>query len=180
MATKDDIIAIPDPRLRQKSKRVSRVDAAVKKLAHDMIAATLDWEASRAHESGAALAAVQIGRLARLVVIRNDFDNKDDQSFSVYINPEIVETEGEPEEELEGCLSVQDLYGAVPRYPKIKAKALNLNGKEVMVRAQGFLARVFQHEIDHTNGLVYLDRITDPKKIYRIEPDGSFSHVKLP
>lgn len=177
--TKDEIITLPDSRLREKSKWVGHVDSEIKQLAVDMISATLDWEASRSHEFGAALAAIQIAQPHRVVVIRNDFDNKDDKSFAVLINPEIVKNEGEPEEDLEGCLSVKDVYGRVMRYPKVKVKALNLEGKEVRLTATDFLARVLQHEIDHTNGVMFLDRITDPAKLFKLGPDGGFTPVQV-
>src|SRR6266403_881849 len=172
-----DIITIPHPMLRERSQRIGHVDHDTQALAEDMIAATLDWEASREHEFGAALAAVQIARPYRVVVIRNDFDDKDDKSFSVFINPEIVKAEGEPVEELEGCLSVKDIYGSVARYPKVKIKALNLEGRQVRVTATGFLARVFQHEIDHTNGVVFVDRIDNPRKLFKLEADGKFTPI---
>jgi len=175
--TAKDIITIPNPLLRERSQRIGHIDHDVQALAEDMISATLDWEASREHEFGAALAAVQIAKLYRVVVIRNDFDNKEDKSFSVFINPEIVKTEGEPVEELEGCLSVKDIYGSVARYPKVKVKALGLDGQPVRVTATGFLARVFQHEIDHTNGVVFVDRIENPRKLFHLEANGKFTPV---
>jgi peptide deformylase len=176
--TADDIITIPNPRLRERSKRVGHIDYEIQQLATDMISATLDWEADREHEFGAALAAVQVARLYRVVVIRNDFDNKADKSFSVFINPEIVKSEGEPTEELEGCLSVKDVYGTVSRYPKVKIKALDLQGRPVRVTATDFLARVFQHEIDHTNGIVFVDRVDDPHKLFRLGSNGKFTPLK--
>ena len=175
--TADDIITIPNPILHERSLRIGHVDPEVVHLAEQMIQATLDWEASREHEFGAALAAVQVSKLYRLIVIRDDFDNKEEKAFSVFINPEIVKSEGEPTEELEGCLSVKDIYGSVFRYPKVKVKALNLDGRPVRVTATGFLARVFQHEIDHTNGVVFVDRVKDPKKLFRLESDGKFTPV---
>ena len=174
MTTKD-IITIPNPKLRQRSRRIGHIDEATRALAHDMIAATLDWEANREHEFGAALAAVQVAHMDRLVVIRDDFDDKENKSFGVFINPEIVKAEGEPTEELEGCLSVKDIYGSVTRYPKVKVKALNLDGQAVRITATGFLARVLQHEIDHTNGIVFVDRIDNPRKLFRLESDGKFT-----
>src|SRR5215203_5737765 len=96
-----DIISIPNPLLRQRSQRVGHIDAEIEQLAQDMIAATLDWEATRKHEVGAALAAVQVAKAYRLVVIRDDFEDKTNRSFSVFINPEIVKAEGKPTEELE-------------------------------------------------------------------------------
>ncbi len=173
--TAKDIITIPNPVLRQKSRRIGHVDASVQELAEQMIKATLDWEASREHEFGAALAAVQIAQLFRIVVIRSDFDDKANKEFSVFINPEIVKYEGTLVSELEGCLSVKDIYGSVERYPKVKIKALNLNGQPIRVTATGFLARVFQHEIDHTNGIVFVDRVSDPRKLYRLDISGKFS-----
>lgn len=172
---KDDIISLPDPRLHTKSKRIGYIDESTHQLAERMIAATLDWEASRDHEFGAALAAIQLGEGYRVVVIRNEFEDKADKSFGVFINPEIVKYEGEPEEEMEGCLSVPDCYGKVARYPKVKVKALNLEGKQVRLTATGFLARVFQHEIDHTNGKLFIDHVSDPNKLFTLNPDGNFS-----
>lgn len=175
---KPALITIPNPLLRHKSQRVGHIDQTIQELAERMCAVTLEWEAGREHEVGAALAAVQIAQPYRIVVIRNDFENKDDKSFSVFINPEIVKTEGEPTEDFEGCLSVADIYGSVARYPKVKVKALNLDGKPVRVTAEGFLARVFQHEIDHTNGILFVDRISDPTKLYQIGHDGKFSPLE--
>jgi peptide deformylase len=173
--TSKDIITIPNPLLRQRSRRIGHIDPSIEQLAANMIAATLDWEASREHEFGAALAGVQVGRNERVVVIRDDFEDKANHSFSVFINPEIVKAEGEPTEELEGCLSVKDIYGSVMRFPKVKVKALNLEGQPVRVTATGFLARVFQHEIDHTNGVVFVDRIDNPRKLFKLGSDGKFT-----
>lgn len=172
------IITLPNPLLRKTSARIAKIDQNVKKLVDEMIAATLDWEDHRQHEFGAALAAVQIGKPYRVIVIRQDFEDKQNRQFEVYINPEIVATAGEPVEELEGCLSVRDVYGSVPRYPKVKIKALNLEGKEIKRTVSGFLARVFQHEIDHTLGKVFLDRVEDAHKLYQITPEGKFVSFK--
>lgn len=172
--TSQDIITLPDPRLHERSVRIGHIDADTQALAQNMITATLDWESNRDHEIGAALAAVQVGQLLRVVVIRNNFDDKSDRSFSVFINPEIAKYEGDPVEDLEGCLSVKDLYGSVPRYPKVKVKALDLSGKPVRLTASGFLARVFQHEIDHTNGKVFVDHIKDQSKLFRLTAEGKF------
>jgi peptide deformylase len=178
MATKDQIISLPDDHLYARSQRVKVVDNQIRQVIEDMKSATLDWEASREHEVGVALAAVQIDELYRIVVIRNNFDDKDDHTFSVFINPEIIKKEGQPEEDFEGCLSVKNIYGKVSRYPKVKVKALNEDGKEVRVKAEGFLARVFQHEIDHTNGIMFVDHIRDnPEAFYQLTDEGKL--VKL-
>lgn len=176
--TADKIITLPHPSLRERSRRIGHVDASVRALAERMIAASLDWESTREHESTAALAAVQINELYRVVVIRDDFERKERKSFTVLINPEITRAEGDPVEDMEGCLSVKDVYGSVARYPKVKVKALNLEGKEIRLTAEGFLARVIQHEIDHTNGIVFVDRIEDPAKLYRLLPSGEFLPLK--
>jgi peptide deformylase len=173
--TAKDIITLPNPLLHQRSQRIGHIDHDAEQLAQDMISATLDWEDGREHEIGAALAAIQIAKPYRIIVIRNDFDNRADRSFSIFINPEIVKVDGQPTEELEGCLSVQDVYGEVARYPKVKVKALNLHGQPVRITATDFLARVFQHEIDHTNGIVFIDRITNPRKLFRLQADGHFA-----
>jgi len=176
--TKDDIIALPNPHLRERSKKVGFLSAEVTQLIEDMKAATLDWEASREHEVGVALAAVQVDKLVRIVVVRNDFDNKDDHTFTVFINPTITKYEGNIEEDFEGCLSVPDIYGKVPRYSKVRVRAEDEQGREFRVTAEGFLARVLQHEIDHTNGIVFIDHIKDnPKAFYRLKNDGHLEEL---
>jgi peptide deformylase len=172
--TRKDIICLPNTHLRQRSIRVGLITEETHKLIADMEAATLDWEDSRKHELGVALAAVQIDRLQRVVVIRNNFDDKTDRSFQVLINPEITKYEGDVEEDYEGCLSIQNIYGKVPRHTKVRVKALNAAGKEIRLTAEGFLARVLQHEIDHTKGIVFIDHIKDkPNSFYTLTDDGS-------
>jgi peptide deformylase len=176
--TKDDIIALPNEHLRQRSKKIGFINDDIKQLVADMEAATLDWEDHRDHEAGVALAAIQIDRPYRVVVVRNDFDNKTDRSFQVFINPEITKYEGKLEEDYEGCLSVKDIYGKVPRYQKVRVKALDLNGRPIRVTAEGFLARVFQHEIDHTNGIVFIDHIKNsPEAFYRLNEKGDLDKL---
>lgn len=175
---KDDIISLPNPHLRQRSKKVGLVDEEVKQLIRDMEAATIDWEESREHEVGVALAAIQVDRPLRVVVIRNDFDNKDDKSFTVFINPVITKYEGTLQEDYEGCLSVPDIYGKVQRYNKVRVKALDETGREFRVTAEGFLARIFQHEIDHTNGIVFIDHIKDDKNaFFKLLGDGHLEKI---
>lgn len=172
------IITLPNVSLRKRSQRVGFIDEDVKKLAEEMKAATLDWEDNRAHEVGVALAAVQINDMCRVVIIRNNFDDKSDRGFQVFINPSITKYEGKLEEDFEGCLSVKDIYGRVPRYTKVRVKALDIEGKEVRVKAEGFLARVFQHEIDHTNGVVFVDHIKGKKEaFYTLTEDGNLEKL---
>lgn len=170
---KEDIITLPSSNLRQKSAKVHVVTDVTKRLIGDMTSAALDWEDSRPHEISAALAAVQIDRLDRVVIVRSDFDDKQVRDFTALINPEVVKYEGAVTEDFEGCLSVANVYGKVPRYNKIRIKALDQKGNEVRFKAEGFLARVIQHEIDHTNGIVFIDHIKDKKDgFYTLDKEG--------
>ncbi len=170
---KESIITLPNPHLRQKSSRIFGVDDTVIKLVDDMTSASIDWENSRPHEISAALAAIQVDELRRVVIIRNDFDDKADNSFTALINPEIVKYEGEITTDFEGCLSVSDIYGKVPRHTKIRLKALDITGNEVRFKAEGFLARVIQHEVDHCNGTLFIDHIRDQHDaFYRLDSEG--------
>jgi peptide deformylase len=175
---KSDIITLPNPRLRERSQKVGFISPEVKTLIQGMKEATLDWEDSRDHEVGVALAAIQVNRPHRVVVIRNNFDNKRDRTFSVFINPTITKYEGELIKDYEGCLSVPDIYGKVPRYSKIRIKAQDENGREIRLTTEGFLARIFQHEIDHTNGVVFIDHIKDdPDAFYNLKKDGDLERL---
>ena len=171
--TRDDIIALPNPHLRQKSHRIHVITDDIQKLSDDMTSAALDWEDSRPHEISAALAAVQVDRLERVVIVRADFDNKKTRDFMTLINPEIVKYEGDLVADFEGCLSVKHIYGKVPRYTKVRVKALDLERNEIRFKAEGFLARVLQHEIDHTNGIVFIDHIRDTHDaFYTLDDSG--------
>ncbi len=171
--TKDDIITLPNPHLRKKSKRVGVITDEIKDIVQEMKDATMDWDKSRDHEVGVALAAVQIDRLYKIVIVRDNFDDKNNNDFTVFINPEITKQEGEVVEDFEGCLSVKNIYGKVPRYTKVKVKALDLEGREFRVTATDFLARIFQHEIDHTNGIVFIDHIKDKQNaFFELDEDG--------
>lgn len=170
---KEDIITLPAVHLRQKSARVRVVDDSIRQLIVDMTSAALDWEDSRPHEISAALAAVQIDRMQKVVIVRSDFDDKTARDFTALIDPEIVKYEGAIVADYEGCLSVSDVYGKVPRHTKIRIKALDEDGNEVRFKAEGFLARVIQHEIDHTNGIVFIDHIHDTTDaFYKLDEKG--------
>ena len=170
---KSDIIKLPNPNLRKRSKKITSITPKIKQLIKDMESATLDWEDSRDHEVGVALAAVQLNSMQRLIIVRKDFDDKKNRTFFVLINPEIKSHSKEISEDYEGCLSISDVYGLVPRYKSVEIKALDENGKEVELKADGFLSRVLQHEIDHTKGKVFIDHIKDNKKsFFRLNKEG--------
>jgi len=183
--TRNDIITLPNSHLRDKSARVQEITESVLGLVEEMTDAAVDWENSRPHEISAALAAVQLDRLDRVVIVRSDFDDKEEKSFTALINPEIVKYEGTIVSDYEGCLSVRDIYGKVPRHTKIRVKAINIEGEEVRFKAEGFLARVIQHEIDHTQGIVFIDHIKDQADaFYTLDEKGELQpldydeHVK--
>ncbi|MFZ1258062.1 MAG: peptide deformylase [Candidatus Saccharimonas sp.] len=170
---KESIITLPNAHLRQKSQRVHIVTDDTKQLVANMTSASIDWENSRPHEISAALAAVQVDQLFRVVIVRSDFEDKENREFIPLINPEIVKYEGEQIEDFEGCLSVNGYYGKVSRASKIRVKALDLEGNEVRFKAEGFLARVLQHEVDHTNGILFVDHIKDRRDaFFRLSSKG--------
>lgn len=172
-ATKENIITLPNKHLRQRSQRVGIVTQAIHDLIADMESAVHDWDSSRDHEVTVALAAVQIDKLYRVVIIREDFDHQTPAKYSALINPEVVKYEGDIEYDYEGCLSIKSVYGYVPRHSKVRVKALDLDGKPVRLSASGFLARVLQHEIDHTNGKLFVDHIKDdPEAFFKLTDKG--------
>jgi peptide deformylase len=140
------IIFSNDPLLREPSRHVRRVDADTQDLIDDMIE-------TMHHANGIGLAAVQVGVPERVIVV----------------NPEVVRASRKTEEDIEGCLSVPGWVGEVERHRAVTVEGLDRSGNKVRIKAEGFLARVFQHEIDHCQGILYIDRIPDPEKIWQVE-----------
>jgi peptide deformylase len=175
---KYSLITLPNVELRKKSTKVGAVNDDIKDIIKSMEKVLLKWESDREHEVGVALAAIQINVSMRIVIIRNNLDDKENHTFDVFINPIITKYEGEIEEDYEGCLSIQDIYGKVPRHNKVRIKATDLKGNPVRHTAKGFLARVFQHEIDHTNGKLFIDHIKNHEKaFYQLMPDGKLQEL---
>ena len=143
--------------LRQKAKKVREIDQSIQKLADDMID-TLH------HANGAGLAANQVGVLRRVIVIQLP----DEEEPRVYINPEIIHKEGEREVE-EGCLSVPGYKAIITRSVWLKAKGLDRTSKLVKLKADGLLAQVLEHEIDHLNGILYVDHIKNHQNMVRLD-----------
>ncbi len=167
--THKNIITLPNDHLRQRSRRITQIDADTHQIISDMIAATLDWEAHRPNEVAVALAAIQIDKPVRIVIIRADFDDKENKNFQVLINPEITKYEGEIITDYEGCLSVKDVYGKVPRYSKIRGRAIDINGNQIKIKSTDpFLSRVLQHEVDHTNGICFVDHIAHDQDAFSV------------
>ena len=173
-----NITILPHDRLRQKSTKVSQFDEGLRKLVADMTAASLDWEAYRTHEFCVGLAAVQVDVLKKVVVLRENLEDKSDNRFTALVNPKIIKTFGELEEDFEGCLSVANIYGKVKRFSKIKIKAFNEYGEEFRITLEGFPARLVQHEIDHTEGVLFIDHIRDnPDAFFKLEDSGKITKL---
>lgn len=173
-----EIITTPDPRLRQKSTKVSQITDETREIIADMVRLSLEWEKAHPFELSVAMAAPQMGVNQRIIIVRDDFDNKDNNTFTALINPEVIKTEGKIIKEHEGCLSVPEIYGLVERPYKIKIKAQLEDGTEVRIKADGFLARTLLHEIDHLNGILFIDHIRDDKNaFYRLDDKGELQPV---
>jgi peptide deformylase len=153
------IRTLPDPVLRQKAKKISGVDPSIRRLIDDM--------AETMHEaSGVGLAAPQVGIPLRLVVICLP---EDDAQDIILINPEIVKKSGEREVE-ERCLSVPGYRGEIKRAVSVTAKGRDKSWKELRIKADGLLAQALEHEIDHLNGVLFVDHLESADKLTKIEP----------
>jgi peptide deformylase len=151
-----DILKIPDKRLRLVSEPVKRIDAGVRALTADMFETMYD-------APGIGLAAIQVGVPKRVVVM--DLSKKADaQEPRVFINPEITWASKETSTHEEGCLSIPEYYEEVARPLQVKVKYLDLDGKAHEIEADGLFATCLQHEIDHTNGLLFIDHISKLKR----------------
>lgn len=172
------IITTPDPRLRQKSTKVNHITDDTHAIIADMVRLSLDWEKAHPYELSAAMAAPQMGVNQRIIIVRDDFDDKKNNSFTALINPEVIKTEGKIIKEHEGCLSVPEIYGLVGRPHKVKIKAQLEDGTEVRIKADGYLARTLMHEIDHLNGILFIDHIRDDQDaFYRLDDKGDLQPV---
>jgi peptide deformylase len=152
------IRVVPEPVLRQKSKRVKNIDGSIRKLVGDMI------ETMHA-APGVGLAAPQVGVPLRVIVI-----GMPEAEEIVLINPEIVRKSGE-RLVTEGCLSVPGYFGEIKRSQRVTAKGKDLSGKEIRIKAEELLAQALEHEIDHLNGVLYIDHLESTDKLHKIEPE---------
>ncbi|MBB3965664.1 peptide deformylase [Rhizobium metallidurans] len=150
------LIILPDPLLRQVSKPVERVDSDLQRLADDMLETMYD-------APGIGLAAIQIGVARRMLVIDVSREGEEKQPL-VFINPEIVTSSDERSVYEEGCLSIPDYYAEVERPATVGVKYLDRDGKEQTMEADSLLATCLQHEIDHLNGVLFIDHISRLKR----------------
>jgi len=173
------IITTPDPRLRQKSTKVGIIDDEILKNIEDMRKLSLDWEKDHPYELSAAMAAPQMGINKRIIIVRDDMEDKKNATFTALINPEVIKTEGKIIKDYEGCLSVPEIYALVERPSKVKIKAKLENGAEVRIKAEDDLARVLLHEIDHLDGILFIDRAKDDEEtFYRMNQKGDLDPIK--
>ena len=149
----------PDPTLKQKAKRVRAIDGSIRKLISDMI------ETMHSVPERVGLAAPQVGVSLRVIVI--GLPEAEDIAI---VNPKIVRRRGERLIN-EGCLSVPGYFGQVQRAESVTVKGRDQSGKEIRIKAEGLLAQALEHEIDHVNGVLYLDHLESMDKLYKIEPE---------
>jgi peptide deformylase len=151
-----DILILPDKRLRQVSKPIAKIDAATRKLVEDMFETM--YEAP-----GIGLAAIQIGEPKRIVTM--DLAKKDEpKEPQVFINPELIKESDDKNTHEEGCLSIPEYYEEVSRPAQVKVRYLDLDGKTHEIEADGLLATCIQHEIDHLDGVLFIDHISKLKR----------------
>ncbi len=156
-----EIVSTPDPVLRKKAHKVSDFGPELQKIIDDMI------ETMR-EAPGVGLAAPQVGLSQRVIVVEYGSDEDEEAPLKLYtlVNPEIIRYSTETILGNEGCLSVPGYQGEVDRSVEVVVKALNRHGKPVKIKAKGWIARIFQHEIDHLDGILFVDRAT---KVWKVD-----------
>ena len=178
-----EIVVYDDPTLRKKSRRVRKISQDLEHLIDDMV--------ETMHEAnGIGLAAIQVGVPERVVVVQLPEAGEDDEDPDPHagelfciINPKIARKSRETEEGIEGCLSVPGLVGDVERYCYVTVKVMDQEGNRVRLKARDLLARVFQHEIDHCDGILFIDHIDDPEKLHPVaegEEEAAEAAQQLP
>jgi len=164
---------VGDPVLRQRAHKVNRFDDDLATLVQDM-AETMRYS------NGVGLAAPQVGITARVIVVETPQDEDEPGSGRLYavINPRITRASQEMVDGLEGCLSIPGYVGEVARHAAVTVKGQDLEGRKFRFKAQGLVARVFQHEIDHLHGVLYIDKLTAPDRLWRVG-DGEEEEAKV-
>ncbi len=145
-----------EPVLRQKAKRVSRIDGSVQRLIDNMME-------TMQQANGVGLAAPQVGVPLRVIVLQMP-----DEEPVAIINPELVKSAGE-QEVTEGCLSILGYFGEIKRSASVTVKGRNRQGKAIRIKATGLKAEALEHELDHLNGVLYIDHLESRDKLYKVE-----------
>ena len=152
-----DVLHFPDPRLRRRAEPIEKITDEIRQLAADMLETMYD-------EPGIGLAAPQVGASIRLIVVDTEWTEENaERKPCVFVNPEIIERSGEITWN-EGCLSVPDFTADVDRSENVVLRALDLDGNAITTTASGLRAVCFQHEIDHLDGVLFIDRISRLKR----------------
>jgi len=154
--TKLDVLTVPDPILREKAKPVEVVDDRIRKILDDMLQTMYE-------DDGIGLAANQVGTDQSIIIFDPQAD-KANKPYQVLINPEITSMTGEYLSENEGCLSVPDFRSDVKRAASVVVEGLSADGQPVRIEAENLLSIILQHEIDHLNGILFIDRISSLKR----------------
>lgn len=166
------IVTIGDPRLRQKTKAVANT-TEVKTACDGMVSLLRELK-------GAGLAAPQVGNQNRIMVVevrKTDlFPDRPETPLYVFINPHIVEASNETEEDWEGCFSIPGLMGRVSRHMKIALRYTTQDGVEQTSSFEGYVARVIQHELDHLDGIVFVDRMSSMSSLTTVENYVNYHH----
>ena len=169
-----EVVTLGHPVLRQKARKVTKFGPELKKLMDDMV------ETMR-EAPGVGLAAPQVNVSERVIVVELPADEEEGKPAELYmfVNPEIIKVSRDMEEDQEGCLSIPGYLGDVDRHTMVVVRGQDAFGKPQRVRAYDYLARIFQHEIDHLDGVLFIDRVSDPSKIHKItHTDADQSNVE--
>jgi len=166
------VLRIDEPLLRRKAKKVKQFDEQLKALAEDMLETMLT-------SNGMGLAATQVGVSQRVIVIQLPPETEGGEPGKIYtlVNPEIVEYGEEQATDDEACLSVPGIVGEVSRSLKVTVRGQTVKGRPLRLCVEGLLARVFQHEIDHLDGILFVDRVAGPEKLRRVTDEGESKPV---
>ena len=172
------ILELPHPALRQKARTVKKIDASIVDLAYNMVD-------TMRNAGGVGLAANQVGVFRRVIVVQVPHDETDETQIedqkpniaSIYINPEIVHREGERRVE-EGCLSIPGYKGIITRSLWVKFRALDHKSKLIKLKADGLLAQIIEHEVDHLNGILYVDHLLSHEELIKVESEMESDSVR--
>lgn len=169
------IYTLGEPVLRRPAKKVSQFNKALQELVDDMVETMHSAD-------GVGLAAPQIGISQRIIVVQlpEEYEHPLAGRLFALVNPEIVERSEEEEVENEGCLSIPNIIGPVRRSLRVTVKGKDARGRPTRVEAEGFLARAFQHEIDHLDGILFIDRVESPELLRRVTPEGEVVPLETP
>ncbi|CAN2039221.1 peptide deformylase [Candidatus Magnetomoraceae bacterium gMMP-15] len=151
-----EIVTFPDPFLKQETKPITEIDESIQELINNM-------SETMYSAPGVGLAGPQIGSDKSIIIYDTDFENGK-KNLQVLINPEIISCEGKTISEKEGCLSVPDLRSNVKRYKAVQVKALDRNGKPLLIERDDFVSVILQHEIDHLHGVLFIDHLSALKR----------------